>query len=197
MDKNTKVSNLYGRARRIEFAERIAYIVVGIIAIILVIFLVSKQQANVDRNVNFTYLREYMEAKGFNCEMLQKSGGQCTLNNEVSLYNFIRYENGFEYIVKTKSYALSIKHVLTEEDKITFRTSSEAFSGYKNKKYVCSYKDNVIKELSSCFSEDGEELDVASYVGVIKQAMSDLNNIIDSSGYDKNELMEAYQWRKK
>lgn len=198
MEKNNfKVSNLYGRARRIELVEKIAYIVVGIIAIVLVVFLVARQTKSQDGNVNFAYLREYLEIKGYMCDRIHLSGGQCVLSNENSNHVFIRRDNGFEYIVSTNSYILGMKHYLDEEDEITFKTYSEAFIGYRNRNYVCSYKKNIIGGLERCVDEDtGEELDLDSYKGVIVQAMNELNNIIDSSGYDKNELLENYIWKK-
>lgn len=195
---NMKVSNLYGRARRIELVEKIAYIVVGIVAVVLVVFLVSRQTTFQDQNVDFAYLREYMEAKGFVCERIHISGGQCVLSRENSSYIFIRQNDGFEYIINTKSYVLDMKHVLNEEDSISFKTYSDAFSGYRNKNYTCSFQENIIHELGQCIDEDsGSVLDLESYRGVIYQAMNDLNHIIDSSGYNKNELIENYRWQKK
>ena len=69
--------------------------------------------------------------------------------------------------------------------------------GYKNKEYTCEYVSNVIKELKQCKTEDGEVLDLDSYVGLIEHSIIDINNIIDSSGYYKSELLENYKWVKK
>ncbi|MDE5888633.1 MAG: hypothetical protein K2H20_01290 [Bacilli bacterium] len=198
MDKNgIKVSNLYGRARRIELVEKIVYTVVGIIAIALVITLVSKQVENTDDNVNFAYLRRYMEAKGFSCELIHRAGGQCVLSNENSMYSFIRYEDGFEYIIRTQGYTLSIRHKLSEENRIELRTTSEAISGYRNKQYRCSYDESVIGELGTCIDQDENELDLKSYLGLIQQSIVELNRIVDVSGYDKDKLINNYVWEKK
>lgn len=198
MDKKVpKVSNLYGRARRIELVERIAYIVVGIIAVVLVVLLVSKTTEKTDDNVNFAYLRNYLEAKGFSCELLHRSGGQCNLRGKNVSYIFIRYDDGFEYIVRTKSYNFHLKHILSDEDKITFRTTSDAFSGYRNKNYTCSFKDNILNGIDKCVDEDDEVLDLEAYTGTIEQIIYDVNNIIDSSGYDKNRLISNNVWEKK
>lgn len=195
---NMKVSNLYGRARRIELVEKIVYVVIGIVAVILVIFLVSRQTTSQEKNVNFAYLRDYLEAKGFSCSQIHISGGQCVLSRDNSSYLFIRRDDGFEYIINTKSYILGMRHFLNEEDVISFKTYSDAFSGYRNKNYACSYDKNILGELGSCIDEDsGSLLDLESYRGVILQAMNDLNNIIDSSGYNKQELIENYRWQKK
>lgn len=198
MDKNsTKVSNLYGRARRIELAEKIAYIAVGIIAIILVIALVSRRVENTDDNINYAYLRRYMESKGYSCELIHKSGGMCVLSNDKSMYSFTRYEDGFDYIIRTQGYTLSIRHKLSDENRIEFRTTSEAISGYRNKNYKCSYEENVLGELGSCIDQDENELDLKSYIGLIQQSVAELNRIVDVSGYNKEKLMDNYVWEKK
>ena len=198
MDKNsTKVSNLYGRARRIEFVEKIVYTVVGIIAIILVITLVSRQVENTDDNVNYAYLKRYMEAKGYSCELLHRAGGQCVLRNDTSMYSFIRFEDGFEYVINTQAYILSIRHKLSEENRIELRTTSEAISGYRNKNYKCSYDENVLGELGTCIDQDENELNLNSYIGLIKQAIIELNRMVDVSGYDKDKLLNNYVWEKK
>lgn len=197
MNKRDKVSVFYGRARRIELAEKIAYIVVGIVAVVLVIFLVFKQTSNTNKNIDFSYLRDYFLQRGYSCEMIHQSGGQCTLTKENIMYKFIRYDNGFEYFEKTDSYLLNIKHVLDEENKIVFKTTSEAFVGFKNEEYTCEYKVNVINELGTCRNNKNETLNQNSYLGVIEKAMNELNNIIDSSGYYKVNILEDYQWIKK
>lgn len=198
MEKNNfKVSNLYGRARRIELVEKIAYFVVGIVAVILVVFLVTKQTANHESNVNFSYLREYLEDRGYICDRLQLSGGQCIMTNENSTYMFVRRDSGFEYNINTSSYILNIKHYLNGEDEISFKTYSDAFVGYRNRNYICSYKGTIIGGLDKCEDEDtGEILDLESYKGIITKAMQDVNNILDSSGYDKEELLENYIWKR-
>ena len=56
-DKSNKVSVFYGRARRIELYEKIAYVVAGLVAAIIVVFIVSKQSTNQDNNVDFALLR--------------------------------------------------------------------------------------------------------------------------------------------
>lgn len=197
MSKHNNVSAFYGRARRIEFVERMAYVTVAVVAVVLVILLVSSQSSNADRNMNFAYLRQYMESRGFECSSVHISGGQCTLSNEYSTHNFVRFEDGFEYIAKTDSYLLNIRHRLSEENSITFKTTSEAFIGYKNQEYTCEFVGNVINQLGECKTDLGEKLDINSYIGVIEQAMKDVNLIIDNSGYYKSELLENYKWIKK
>ncbi len=198
MEKNVgKVSNLYGRARRIAFFKKIAYIVAGILLLFLLVSFISRHTEKVDDNVNFAYLRTYLESKGFKCEMIHRVGGQCVNSNEKNSYSFIRYDDGFEYIINAQGYLLDIRHKADDDKKITFKTTSDAFNGYKNKYYVCSYQDSVIGKLDTCIDEEENVLDLPSYIGVIEQAINDLNLIIDSSGYKKDTLLNDCVWEKK
>lgn len=194
--KNDKVSVFYGRARRIEFAEKMAYIFVAILSVFIIVTIVVNQSSDRDRNVNFSFLREHLESRGFKCEMVHYSGGQCSLNTEQSFIRFVRYDDGIEYIYKTNSYLLDIRHTLAEKNYISFKTTSEAFSGYKNKEYIC-VADNIIGELKECKDSLGNKLDIESYIGLIEQSMKDINIILENSGYYKNELIESNVWLKK
>lgn len=205
MDKNkVKVSNLYGRARRIAFVEKVVYWIVGIIAIFLIAFIILNRNEEVDDNVNFAYLREYLEANGYRCEMIHRVGGQCiksgvyeSENLKFSYnYNFIRYDDGFEYIHNTRGFILDIRHKSQNDSRISFKTTNNAFAGYKNQTYTCSYTDYVINKIEECTNEAGEKLDVDSYLSVIEQAIYEINNILDSSGYDKEKLIKDFVWEK-
>lgn len=196
-DKSNKVSVFYGRARRIELYEKIIYIVVGIIAVVLVFLIVTSQSSNGESNVNYAYLKRYFYDRGFSCDLIHKSGGKCRKDSNGVSYVFTRYDDGFEYLVKTESYLLIMNHSLQTENYISFSTTSEAFSGFKNKIYNCKLGDNVLDEFGACKTKEGEVLNMSSYIGVIEQAQKDLNNIIDSSGYYKKNLLEDYQWIKK
>ncbi len=197
MNKHNNVSAFYGRARRIELVEKLAYLTVGIIAVVLVVALVFNQDSNSEKNLKFSYMREYLEANGFDCNQIHTTGGQCTLNGEYASLSFFRYDDGFEYIARTDSYHLNIKHRLSDDNSITFKTTSEAFIGYKNQEYTCDYVDNVINKLGDCKTKMDDKLDINAYRGVIEQAMKDVNIIIDNSGYFKEEIVQNYQWIKK
>ncbi len=196
-DKNTKASVFYGRARRLELYEKITYIVVGLIAIALVVFLVSSQSSNGEANINYYYLKQHFYNRGFSCDMVHKSGGKCRKSNEKTLYVFTRYDDGFEYLVETESYLLKLSHSLKNENYISFETTSEAFSGYRNKEYMCKFEKNVIGKLGECTTKNGEKLELNSYIGVIEQAQIEVSNAIDSSGYYRKILLDDYQWVKK
>lgn len=196
-DKSNKVSVFYGRARRLELYEKLAYIVVGVVAAVLVFFLVTSQSSTGESNINYAYLKQYMYDRGFSCELIHKSGGKCRKENNGVSYIFTRYDDGFEYLVKTDSYLLIINHTLQKDNYITFSTTSSAFPGYKNKNYECKIGETVLDTFGECKTKEGDLLDLDSYHGVIEQAQNEVNNIIESSGYYKKNLMEDYQWIKK
>lgn len=195
--KNNKVSNMYGRARRIAFAKKVIYIVVGLLIITLVLLFVFRKKEVVDLNVNFYYLREYMENKGFRCTNIHRVGGTCVKTNDTNKYTFIRYDDGFEYVANTKGYFLTIKHKASLNDSsVTFRTTTYAFAGYKNLSYTCQFEGNVLKVTECINDADDSKLDSEAYLGVVKQISLELNNIIDSSGYNKDALLNEYKWEK-
>ena len=78
-----------------------------------------------------------------------------------------------------------------------FDTTSEAFAGYKNKKYECKVNGNVLEKFGDCLTKDGELMNLNSYRGVIEMAQKDIENIIESSGYYRRTLMNDYKWEKK
>ena len=196
-DKSNKVSVFYGRARRIELYEKLAYIAVVVVAVIIIVVLVSKQPTDTDRNINFSYLRDYLQGRGYSCELLHQNNGGCTKRTDNTLYNFVRFEDGFMYTVKTDSYLMQIVHSLEKSESITFSTTSEAFLGYRNKKYYCELGESVLDTFGDCLTKDGEVLNLNSYRGIIEQAQFDVSNMLDASGYYKNTLLEDYVWQKK
>lgn len=199
MAKGTPVvSNLYGRARRIALAKKCIYVVLFIIVIVLIGSFLSYLANREEENVDFAYLKEYMQTKGYSCELLEVTGGKCTYSTGVTGYSFIRYDNGFEYVVRTKAYTLTIRHASVNDSKITFRTTTGALPRYKSKDYSCTFKDNVVGGLDKCIEvEEFTELDSDAYLGVIEQAMVDLNEMIDASGYKKDKLLKNNEWIKK
>ena len=189
---------LYGRARRIELAEKIAYVVVGIVAIALVFIIVNTHKEHVDNNVNFSMLRDYLEGREFRCEMIQMNGGSCVKKSENNEYTFIRFDSGFEYIVKSDGYSVDIRWGNDEKgDFITLKTTASALAGYKNNFYNCSYKDNILNEIDKCIDVNEKELDSKTYISVINSSMYDLNAYISHSGYRKDVLLENHEWSKK
>ncbi len=192
---NNKKSRIYGRAQRIEFYEKVGYCIIAIVVVALIFWIISNQKGFVDDNVNFAYLKQYMEDNGYICEMIHKNGGSCTLHSDTSTSVFIRYGDGFEFVINSDAYSLDIKHISTEEN-FSFKTSTSALAGYKSRNYTCETKGNILDELSKCVDENGEELNSNAYIGVIERALKDLNNFIDSSGYSKDALIEDYEWQK-
>lgn len=191
-------TSLYGRARRIELAEKIAYVIVGIVAVALVFIIVGSHKEHVDKNVNFSLLREYLEGRGFRCEMLQINGGSCSKKSASNEYSFVRLEDGFEYIVKSSGYLLDIRWATDDKGSfITMKTTSSALNGYRNNLYTCSYKKTILDEVDKCIDETEKELDSQTYISVINSSIYDLNTYILNSGYRKDSLLEDHEWVKK
>ena len=199
MDENKvkKVnSRFFGRQRRIDFIEKLAYVGVAIFALALVVYMVTRKTDFVETNVDYAYLVNYMQKKGYNCEMLNRSGGSCTLRTKDYEYSFFRYDEGFQYTKTLKNYSLTIKH-LDGVDTIEFKTFSGAYLGYKDKVYKCTTKKGVFSEIDKCVTDKEEVLDFESYTGFINEALYDLSNMVDASGYDKKVLLDNYEWVKK
>lgn len=194
---NKKI-NLYGRARRIALVRNIAVIAGCLVAIVLLlkfIFAGTNTQVVVSE---FDKLKQYFLDRGFTCEMLTLDGSKCTSNTDIGKTTFYKYENGFEYVSKTDSYTLYITHRLDKEDRIEFVTTSEAFAGYKNQKFICTYDKNVLTKVTECeaVAED-IKLDVKSYLGVIEHAQLDITTAVTSSGFSLDNLVINYEWSKK
>lgn len=194
---NKKI-NLYGRARRLSLIRNIAVIVGCIVAIVLLlkfIFAGTNTQVVVSE---FDKLKKYFLDRGYTCELLSVNGAKCTSNNDYIKTTFYRYDGGFEYVSKTDSYSLYITHRLDKEDRIEFVTTSEAFAGYKNQKFICTYDKNVLTKVTECeaVAED-IKLDVKSYLGVIEHAQLDITTAVTSSGFSLDNLLINYEWSKK
>ena len=177
---NNKGTRIYGRAQRIEFFQKVIYFVIAVFAIAIVFIILSNRKESVDDNVNFSHLREYMEANG---------------KSDASTSMFIRQNNGFEFIITSEAYNLDIKHI-PDDDKITFNTTAKALAGYKSTDYTCTTKGTILDELDKCVDKDNNELTSNAYISVVEMAIKDLNNFVDSSGYRKDVLLENYEWVK-
>lgn len=190
--------NLYGRARRLALYKNIGIIVGCIIVIIFIVISILKNTDNIVVRGEYDLLKDYFLNRGFNCESLISSGGRCVSTNENSKTTFYRFSDGFEYIVKTSSYSLVIVHRLEKEDEVSFKTTSNAFEGYRNQHFICTFDNNVLDSIKTCESStESIILDVKSYLGVIEQSQIDLTNAINSSGYSLDSLLQNYEWIKK
>ncbi len=190
--------NLYGRARRIALMRNIVIIFGCIAAIIFIISIIFKDNGGNIVLGEYEQLKNYYLARGFTCEVLENTGGKCISTTDNVKTTFYRYDDGFEYSVKSDSYALLIIHRLEKEDAISFRTSSNSFVGYRNQNFICDVEDNVLSKVTKCVSEkEGTELDIKSYLGVIEQAQVDITNAVNSSGFSLDNLVVNYEWIKK
>lgn len=190
--------NLYGRARRMALIRTIVIVIACVAAIVLLLKFIFSGVNTQTVVSEYDKLRTYFLNRGFTCELLSNSGGKCVSSNNGIKTTFYRYENGFEYSVKTDSYSLYIVHRLDKEDKIEFVTTSEAFAGYRNQKFNCTYDKNVLSKVEKCKAvNESIELDIKSYLGVIEHAQAEVTNAVNSSGFSLDSVLINYEWIKK
>lgn len=186
----------YGRARRIEVVKKIIIVLVIILILIFLLSFLLKKVQESDQNVNFDYLRNYLQSKGYTCELIQKSGGKCYYEKDSSYKSFTRYDTGFIFLLKNNGYSIQIRHVKDTYEDIIFETNGNALPNLTYKKFTCQTKGNINDELDYCVTENGEELITEAYIGVIESSISELNSILNSSGYKVDRLVTDYVWEK-
>ncbi len=190
--------NLYGRARRIALMRNVIVIIGCIVAIVVIISFIFKDNGGNIVLGEYEQLKNYFLNRGFTCEILENNGGKCISNANNVKTTFYRYDDGFEYSVKSDSYSLFIAHRLEKEDEISFRTNSNSFVGYRNQNFICESEKDVLGKIVKCKSEtEGIELDIKSYLGVIEQSQVDITNAVNSSGFSLDNLIINYEWIKK
>lgn len=187
---------MYGRARRIALVK-ITAIILGIIIFIFIIFTAVFNVVDFqEKNDNFEYLRDYLIGQGYICKLIEQDGGSCVLKKSNSKYTFVRYDNGFYYLVDTNNYRFRVNYLENESNKIEFKTKKAALENYKNKTYYCVTKGSLEDELKECVTNTGEKLNVDTYLGVVETHLFEVNNILSSSGYEKDVLLKKYIWEK-
>lgn len=196
MNNGNKKINMYGRARRLALIQGIAFVVVAITMVIFVISNLPKNRQKVIIEEEFSKLTVYFEDRNYLCEPLRESGGKCILTSKNVKKTFYRFSDGFQFIVVTDSYTLTISHRLSDKSGITFKTTSKAFEGYKNQVFTCELGASVLDEFGAC-SAGGTELDINSYIGIIEDAQLDINNALIVSGYSVDDLLTNYEWKQK
>ena len=188
--------NLYGRARRLALYRTIVIIIISIMIVVFCANFIYSKIINKKTYEEFELMRYHFVDRGYSCERLLISGSKCILNGDNVKKTFYRFDDGFEYVEKTKSYSLFITHRLSKSEQIKFKTNSSAFDGVNNKTFICNI-DDVFTKVLSCLSEDNIELNINSYLGIIEQAQDDLENAINYSGYSVDKLLTNYSWTKK
>lgn len=187
---------MYGRARRIALARTIAIVAVIIVFLYYVISSLFTYNEYKEENTNFEYLRDHFVYQGYSCKAIEQNGGSCTLKKNNFKYNFVRYDDGFFYMIDGSSYTLTINYLENEKNQIEFKTKAAALGDYKKKTYYCTTKGTILDGLKECVTDDGEKLDLQTYVGVVENALTDVNNFIEASGYNKERLVKNYIWEK-
>lgn len=195
MDKNSVKTLMFGRARRIKLLKQVIVgVVILLILIIAIALIVKKNNETQNANKNFNMLRNYFVRKGYTCEMIEKSGGQCNKKASNTEYIFTRYDEGFNYLVKANSYTVEIRHIVNTYNDIILTTNNEALEGDKNKKFTCTTNDGLLGELTSCVDSNGVSVVNEVYSGAVEMTIKNLNDILSSSGYKKDKLINDYIW---
>ena len=199
--ENVKVM-LYGRARRIQLVKKIGLIVVLLIVLVILILFLFQKHEEKNMNKNFNMLRTYFLNKGYMCEMIEKDGGICrsrlvdpeTKEQSHVQYIFTRYDEGFNYLVKSSSYSIEIRHIVNTYNDIILETTDKALDADRNKKFICQTDNSIVGNLVNCETAEGQKVKNDVYLGAVEMAISNLNNIINSSGYKRDKIINDYVW---
>ena len=186
----------YGRARRIELAKKAIIVIVALIFLIIAVVSIFKNVQKSGKEEEFSLLKDYFARNGYICEMIQKSGGKCYSETPTSYKSFTRYDDGFLYLVKHNGYSIQVRYLEDTYNDIILETNGNALSNLTYRKFYCYTKDKINGELDYCETDDGEILKAETYIGALESTLLDLNNILNSSGYDVDKLINDYRWKK-
>lgn len=188
----------YGRARRMAIVKTGLIIGLLIFLAFLGYKMLSKEDVKyVDRNVNFAFLRDHFKSKGYSCDRLERDGGRCVYEVNTNYKSFTRYGDGFIFLIKSNSYTIQFRHVKSTANDFVFYTNESALVGERNKTYYCLTSNDIFGDFVSCSTEDGEVLETKSYIGALEVALIEMNEFIDASGYDRDKLINDFEWQKK
>ena len=184
---------MYGRARRIKLIIGILLSIMAIVGIFIGLNTINTRIKNKKQIKDFDKLRIYMYNRGFICENLKSTNSKCTLKTSNGLKIFIKKYNGFELDYVSKNYTINLIHY-EKNNKISFITNSNALSGYKNKKFTCT-NNNILDQDIKCTDDEEEELKQPTYLSEIQRIINEADEIITNSGYNKQALINNYEWR--
>lgn len=187
--------NVYGRARRLTIIKTILFVLLAIFLIFILLQFIFKKPVLIEEQKNFSSLRNYLVGLGYSCDNLDKPGSQCSLNKENHSSYFHRYDEGFIYIMKAKSYVVEINHVKGMYHDIILTTNDNALPGNRNKRYLCTTKDSFLGALETCQTVDGEILERETYIGVVESSIADVKALLTSSGFNVDLLLTDYVWK--
>lgn len=145
----------------------------------------------------YSILSNYLKGNGYECGgNLMASGTGCNKETKVNKYEFIRYDDGVQYITESANYKVNILYRQSSNE-IMIALNEGAFEGYKNKKYYCeTHNDTILGQLENCRTLDKELLDNQVYINVVRTSLKEITDILEHSGYDSSKLVTAYKWTK-
>ncbi len=145
----------------------------------------------------FSILSNYLKGNGYDCAgNLMEPGSSCNKETKVNKYNFIRYDDGIQYITESANYKVNLLY-RQNSNEISISLNNGAFEGYKDKKYYCeTHNDTILGQLENCRTLEKEELDNQVYINVIRTSLKEINDILEHSGYNSSKLVSLYKWTK-
>lgn len=186
---------MYGRARRIALVKYIIIILVVILVLYVLFTKIFVEKVFVDSSDDINYLREYLQSTGYLCEVVKDDTSNCSYKKDNLKKTFIKYSEGFNYVLESTSYRIIINYVPTENNKIVLKTNSNSLVGYRNKVYNCKTKGDLFGEIDNCSTVQGDVLDVETYIGEVEKSQNEIKRILNASGYDVEFLLNTYDWQ--
>lgn len=145
----------------------------------------------------YVTLANYLKSNGYECQgNLMEAGSNCTKETSVNKYQFIRFDDGIQYITDSANYKVNILY-RQNSNEISIDLNDGAFEEYRNKKYYCeTHNGNVLGQLENCRTLDKELLDNQVYINVVRTSLKEIADILEHSGYDSSKLVTLYKWSK-
>lgn len=144
----------------------------------------------------YRQLENYLKSSGYTCSSLLEAGSSCKKEANVNTFEFLRYDDGLQYISTSKNYKINLTNRQAKRD-FYIITYANALPGYENKQYYCETEnETVLGQLVKCETEDKEVLDNQIYVMAVRNALIEVDNILENSGYNASKLVSIYKWTK-
>lgn len=145
-------------------------------------------------NIKFDKLQETFESKGYTCQSMNQPGNYCSKEKDNISYKFIRYSDGFQYIVTNDSYKISLKYRQSGYQFYIYM-GKDAQTSLQDKQYFCTTtNDTYMGDIKECLTEDDELLESDMYISIMKNTLNEISNVVNMSGYDNKKLATLFTW---
>ena len=144
----------------------------------------------------YSVLSSYLTANGYTCASLLTPGAKCKKEAAINSYEFFRFDDGLQYISTSKNYKVNIV-IRQGSSEYSIQTYDGAFDGYQKKKYFCETINDVpLGQIEKCLTEDIEVLDNDVYLTVVRNAINEVDTILEHSGFDGTRVITLFKWEK-